>query len=82
MAGNFAWSFLFFRFRLIGAALIDIVLIWISILLLIMAYRRISAVAAILQVPYLLWVARYHPQRGHLANELSRRLTFRGTSPG
>ena len=54
---NFAWSFLFFRFRQVGAALADIILIWIAVLLMILAFRRVRPVAGYLQVPYLLWVS-------------------------
>jgi len=54
---NFIWSFLFFKFNLIGVALVEIVLLWISILMMIIFFRRISKLAAFLQVPYLLWVS-------------------------
>jgi len=56
LALNFLWSFLFFKFKLVGLALLDIVLIWISILLMIISFNRASKVAAYLQIPYLLWV--------------------------
>lgn len=54
---NFLWSFLFFKFNLVSVALLDIVLIWVSILLMIILFSRISKVAAWLQIPYLLWVS-------------------------
>jgi len=54
---NFFWSFLFFKFNLPGVALVEIVLLWTSILLMIIIFRRISKLAAYLQVPYLLWVS-------------------------
>jgi benzodiazapine receptor len=54
---NFAWSFLFFKFRLPGLALIEIVMIWISILVMIILFSRVSKPAAYLQIPYLLWVS-------------------------
>ena len=57
LALNFAWSFLFFKFNLIAFALIEIVMLWISILLMIIFFKRISKLAAFLQVPYLLWVS-------------------------
>jgi len=53
---NFLWSFLFFKFNLIGVAMLDILLIWITILLMIMFFSRVSKIAAYLQIPYLLWV--------------------------
>jgi len=54
---NFAWSFLFFYFNLIGAALIEIILLWISIALMIYLFYKIKPVAAYLNIPYLLWVS-------------------------
>jgi len=54
---NFFWSFLFFKFNLPGVALAEIVLLWTSILMMIILFRRISKLAAFLQVPYLLWVS-------------------------
>ena len=57
IALNFIWSFLFFKFNLVGVALVEIVLLWISILMMIIFVRRISKLAAFLQIPYLLWVS-------------------------
>ena len=54
---NFSWSFLFFKYQLIGAAFIDIILIWLSIICMIYAFNKINKRAAYLQVPYLLWVS-------------------------
>lgn len=54
---NFAWSFLFFYFNLIGAALIEIILLWISIALMIYLFYKIKPFAAYLNIPYLLWVS-------------------------
>ena len=54
---NFAWSFLFFYFNLIGAALIEIILLWISIALMIYLFYKIKPSAAYLNIPYLLWVS-------------------------
>ena len=54
---NFAWSFLFFYFNLIGAALIEIILLWISIALMIYLFNKIKPFAAYLNIPYLLWVS-------------------------
>ena len=53
---NFLWSFLFFKFNLIGVAMVEILLIWFSIVLMIMSFSRINKIAAYLQIPYLLWV--------------------------
>jgi tryptophan-rich sensory protein len=54
---NFAWSFLFFKFNLLGVALVEIVLLWTSILMMIIFFSRVSKLAAFIQVPYLLWVS-------------------------
>lgn len=54
---NFAWSFLFFYFNLIGAALIEIILLWISIALMIYLFYKIKPFAAYLNIPYFLWVS-------------------------
>ncbi len=53
---NFLWSFLFFNQHQPGWAFIDILLLFAMILLTIIWFRKISAVAAWLLVPYLCWV--------------------------
>jgi tryptophan-rich sensory protein len=54
---NVLWSWLFFRARRPDWALAEVVLLWLSILLLIvLAARSGSNVAAWLLAPYLLWV--------------------------
>ncbi len=53
---NFLWSFLFFNLHQPGWAFIDILLMFGMILLTIIWFRKISAVAAWLMVPYLCWV--------------------------
>lgn len=54
---NFFWSILFFNQHLIGAALLEIVLMWLFILLTIVWFARLSKKAAWLLVPYLCWVS-------------------------
>jgi translocator protein len=54
---NFAWSFLFFYFNLIGATLIEIILLWTSIAAMIYLFYKIKPLAAYLNIPYLLWVS-------------------------
>lgn len=54
---NTAWSFLFFGLRNPGLALVDVVLLWLSILATILTFRRVSTWAAALLVPYLAWVS-------------------------
>jgi len=54
---NFAWSFLFFYFNLIGVALIEIILLWTSIAAMIYLFYKIKPVAAYMNIPYLFWVS-------------------------
>lgn len=54
---NFAWSFLFFYFNLIGVALLEIILLWISIATMIYLFHKLKPLAAYLNIPYLLWVS-------------------------
>jgi len=53
---NFCWSFLFFYYHQIGLALVEIVLLWISIISMILLFYRIKPMAAYINIPYLLWV--------------------------
>jgi tryptophan-rich sensory protein len=52
---NAGWSFLFFKLRRPFTALIELLLLWVAIILTILAFARISRLAALLLVPYLLW---------------------------
>jgi len=54
---NVAWSGLFFGLRRPGAALIEIVLLWVAILATMIAFRQRSALAGWLMLPYLAWVS-------------------------
>ncbi len=54
---NFWWSFLFFKFHLILIALVEILLIWVSIVTMILRFKLVNKTAAYLQIPYLLWVS-------------------------
>ena len=53
---NFAWSFIFFYFNMIGLALIEIILLWISIVIMLVLFYKIKPIAAYINIPYLLWV--------------------------
>jgi len=53
---NILWSALFFRLRRPDWALIEVVLLWLSVLALILVLWRYSRLAAWLLVPYLAWV--------------------------
>jgi benzodiazapine receptor len=56
LVANGLWSWLFFGLHTPGAALVDIVILWLSILVTILAFWRSSRAAALLLVPYLAWV--------------------------
>ena len=53
---NSLWSFLFFYFKRIDLALFEIALLWIGIVVMLLAFRKVKPLAAYLNVPYLLWV--------------------------
>ena len=53
---NFIWSLIFFTSRDPGLALLEIVLLWISIVFMIRQFKILNKSAANLQIPYLLWV--------------------------
>ncbi|MBZ0168098.1 MAG: tryptophan-rich sensory protein [Kofleriaceae bacterium] len=50
------WSWLFFAWRLGGPAFAEVLLLWCLIAATAIAFRRISALAAVLLLPYLAWV--------------------------
>jgi tryptophan-rich sensory protein len=54
---NVLWSALFFRFRRPDLALLEVGLLWLSIVLLMVTLWRGSRLAAWLLLPYLLWVS-------------------------
>lgn len=56
LALNLAWSAIFFAWRRPGWAAIEIVLLWVAILATLVEFARTSRGAALLLVPYLLWV--------------------------
>jgi len=57
MAFNGLWSAFFFGLHRIDLALVDITLLWLSIAGTIVAFARLQTSAAVLLVPYLLWVS-------------------------
>lgn len=57
LAFNLGWSILFFGLQQPGLALIEIALLWLAIAATIVVFRRHSAVAAALLLPYLAWVS-------------------------
>lgn len=54
---NTLWSILFFGFQSPGLALIEIVLLWLSIFYCILLFYKIQKIAAYLLLPYILWVS-------------------------
>ena len=57
MTLNFGWSFLFFYFKTIGLALAEIIVLWISIVLMMVLFYKVKPIAALINIPYLLWVS-------------------------
>ena len=56
LAANALWSWLFFAWRLGGAAFAEVLLLWLLIAFTVAAFWRVRPVAGMLLVPYLLWV--------------------------
>ncbi|WP_425426604.1 TspO/MBR family protein [Alkalimonas amylolytica] len=54
---NALWSWLFFAWYLGAAALAEIVLLWLAILITLLLFKRHSILAAVLLLPYLCWVS-------------------------
>jgi tryptophan-rich sensory protein len=54
---NVLWSLLFFGLRSPLLGLIGVILLWISIVLTIISFHKVSRRAAYLLVPYILWVS-------------------------
>jgi tryptophan-rich sensory protein len=54
---NFLWSIIFFKFHNLGFALIEIILLWVSISSMIYLFYKVNKWAAIINIPYLLWVS-------------------------
>ena len=54
---NSVWSIVFFGMQNPGLAFVDIILLWISILLSIILFYKISKPASYLLIPYILWVS-------------------------
>ena len=53
---NFIWPIVFFNMQMYLLAFIILVVLWITVLVMIMSFYRISPLAAYLQIPYLLWL--------------------------
>ena len=57
LALNMAWSGIFFGVRLPGVAFAEILILWLAILYTILVFYWLAPVAALMLVPYLLWVS-------------------------
>jgi benzodiazapine receptor len=57
MVLNSIWSFLFFYFKRIDFALIEIVILWGMILLMILRFYKLHKPAGLMNIPYLMWVS-------------------------
>ena len=56
LAFNFVWILIFFNGRAYGFALVWLAVLWALIAGMIVLFRRADRTAALLQIPYLLWV--------------------------
>ncbi len=54
---NFMWSIIFFRWRLIGLAFFELMLLLIFILLTTFEFFKFDKIAGFLMIPYILWVS-------------------------
>lgn len=54
---NFSWSIIFFNRRAFAVAFVWLILLLVYIIRTIRQYRKISPVAAYLQIPYAVWVS-------------------------
>lgn len=53
---NFGWSFIFFYFKMIGFALFEIIILWMTIIIMLYLFYKIKPIAAYINFPYFLWV--------------------------
>lgn len=53
---NFFWSIIFFNLGTYFFAFVWLAALWAVILAMIISFRRVSAAAAYMQIPYLIWV--------------------------
>ena len=52
---NFFWSLIFFNAQAFGFAFFWLLLLWVLVLLMILAFDKVDPLSAKLQVPYLIW---------------------------
>lgn len=56
LVANALWTWLFFAWRQGGLALAEIAILWLLILGTLLAFSKLNRLAALLLVPYLIWV--------------------------
>lgn len=54
---NFMWTIIFFNLQMYLFAFIWLLILWLLILVMVIYFYKIDKKAALLQIPYLLWVA-------------------------
>ncbi len=54
---NLCWSYIFFNLHQTGWAFMEILLMWLTILAMIISFYKLHKTAALLQIPYLIWVS-------------------------
>ncbi len=57
LALNFVWPFLFFVFQAFLLSFIWLIVLWATVLYMILEFFKINTAAALLQIPYLLWLS-------------------------
>lgn len=57
LALNALWSILFFGLHRPGAALIDVIVLWLVLIRIYVRFRAVDRIAGWLWLPYLLWVS-------------------------
>ena len=53
---QFFWTLLFFNAGAFGLAFYWLVVLWLLVLLMILAFRQVDRLAALVQIPYQLWI--------------------------
>ena len=53
---NFFWSLIFFNAQAFGFAVIWLLLLWVLVFLMIRQFYKVDRLAALLQIPYLIWL--------------------------
>lgn len=54
---NFAWSFIFFRFKLYGLAFVELIILLIVIIFTTIEFFKKDKIAGFLMLPYVIWVS-------------------------